>query len=694
MATKLMTGITRFEELEGITQADITRMTWKTKQRIYSVLLEHMSDDSKLLTIVDQHKANLKKQRADGATPSPNDLGFRTAFAKLAAKEIASIGKAPLQSYTQILSDTKRSENQALITWLLDEINTRTRMEARTKSPFGSRPRSPLRNETVKHTHTTPHAQAKPHSATRTPTQSQSANKNKMQYMKKLDVHPSVEVHRTAFSFDTDEADSDTSSHRDTSSDTKRNTDVDVEEVVSQPTTPTTPTSTSRKPNPRNREFRRMQAECQHVRELYDQLLLEDSAESFDRRRVNLLKAQNMQLERQVVLQADVIESRLDALQHVENLVGDIKDIFSSYRPSSKLSKAKLKEPAQSGTGEISDQKTLKALGRLAGEAQNLLDKAMSSANPDSYNLPFYFHSSFTTTDPQLVDICRGTGVAVNPAKLQTLETTLVQLHRHLAAVEANLGAASFGVASQHTPQPSVGGYRGQIDTADAMSTAIHQRLDDAISTCATDLRNVAHQILSLLVLLPTTTSPTIGDTVEVDISHFFVTIEEVLAKFPVAIRKKPEVRAVVTELLRGMKKALRLSDATNSSMQKELDIHWQLHSAHMEYANALKGALDKIEATWQHESLQHHAPLIELMAAYDEMKDTVAEPELRKFLGVFKKHSATLRQLATSLETTKFENRRISELSDGRITTISGQLGRSFAAKLNSLQRELEQVK
>jgi hypothetical protein len=50
---------------------------------------------------------------------------------------------------------------------------------------------------------------------------------------------------------------------------------------------------------------------------VYGHLLSEESTEKFDQRRVYLLKSRNIQLERQLLMQADALESRAVAVAQV-----------------------------------------------------------------------------------------------------------------------------------------------------------------------------------------------------------------------------------------------------------------------------------------------------------------------------------------------------------------------------------------
>ena len=69
-------------------------------------------------------------------------------------------------------------------------------------------------------------------------------------------------------------------------------------------------------------ELDRLRVEHAQLREAYNLLVSDRDTEALDTRRLHWLKAQNMQLERQVLLYAAAVDGRADALQAVENLVG------------------------------------------------------------------------------------------------------------------------------------------------------------------------------------------------------------------------------------------------------------------------------------------------------------------------------------------------------------------------------------
>ena len=78
-------------------------------------------------------------------------------------------------------------------------------------------------------------------------------------------------------------------------------------------------------------ELAEIVVERDQLRALYDQLVGESSTESFDSRRLHILKSQNMQLERQVLLQADALDSRAASVAYLENAALEMKGIVDGW---------------------------------------------------------------------------------------------------------------------------------------------------------------------------------------------------------------------------------------------------------------------------------------------------------------------------------------------------------------------------
>ncbi|XP_022803405.1 uncharacterized protein LOC111340771 isoform X3 [Stylophora pistillata] len=82
------------------------------------------------------------------------------------------------------------------------------------------------------------------------------------------------------------------------------------------------------------KENKELKAELQFISSLYKQLVEEAPQERFDERRVNLLKSQVIQLERQVLLQASALQARKNVFIQIENKLLNLKEALRSlYSP-------------------------------------------------------------------------------------------------------------------------------------------------------------------------------------------------------------------------------------------------------------------------------------------------------------------------------------------------------------------------
>jgi len=82
------------------------------------------------------------------------------------------------------------------------------------------------------------------------------------------------------------------------------------------------------------RENSELKAELHYIRSLYKQLVEEVPLEKFDERRVNLLKSQVIQLERQVLLQSSALQARRSVFLQVENKLLNLKEMLRSLHSS------------------------------------------------------------------------------------------------------------------------------------------------------------------------------------------------------------------------------------------------------------------------------------------------------------------------------------------------------------------------
>ncbi|XP_069043274.1 uncharacterized protein [Lepisosteus oculatus] len=166
----------------------------------------------------------------------------------------------------------------------------------------------------------------------------------------------------------------------------------------------------SRDPNPRSsyrsnldaeklqKENIKLKRELQDLKGQYQQLLEEGKEEKFEERRVNLLKAQVMQLERQVILLAEGLSSQacrgLEVENALESLTDRLRSLLSLENYSSEVFIARAE------------------LIQLIEKCQNIqqkLHKNNKVANVENLAMPWLLSGRNLTKEPvTLLDLCYG----------------------------------------------------------------------------------------------------------------------------------------------------------------------------------------------------------------------------------------------------------------------------------------------
>eukprot|EP00041_Stephanoeca_diplocostata_P021987 m.520908 g.520908 ORF g.520908 m.520908 type:complete len:801 (+) comp21956_c0_seq4:408-2810(+) len=698
MATmRLAQQLRKYGTLKNISAPDLSKLTWATRQSIYLTLLRELEPNSMLDGLVQQHLATIAAETS-APPPSPGVLerGFRTAFSKLAYKEIIALqdkassgSKAPIKSYNDILSDTKRAENYMIFGWLLDRIQdakdtARKASREKQRRAVRSMPAaaSPRRTKAASSSR-----DVLPAGVGRLPP---SPPPQGLGVPTPPDTLPNLyfgdapeKVHwRDNFKkVDSDEENSSdppgTGSDSALSHESKRGVDpvgTDIHDIdrtsravrsecTNEPAmkhgrrgtsaaavTPTrhtgTRTTTPSKLGDRGKdnmvskdEHDAVTKELAYVRALYDQLVNEASAEKFHVRRVQLLKSQNMQLERQVLLYANALDARTDASQMVENVLHETEALVTAALDG--CTGADADTPAGlSAASSSSVARGLRSLQRLSRDTLSSLTAAADSAHPDTLALPFAFSSPLARAnghEPSLLTVCQGGGVPLlDTEKLSRLETSLAELYEQLDTVQSRIGVLTEG--SRGTP-----GAR-----ADIVGDELQARYQEAVHACIDQLRRATHDLLSLGALLPTKVVPRTSAQRRNSVSfETMPDVDALLQELPGGVSGTRQVRQERKQILAAAidqaAKVVDLLEASNEKLYKELEFHWKLHGLNTEYCDALSQGWESLEDT----CVGLAQPLTVVLRAYDDMASTTSEASLRAFLRAFKTHESAIRTFA-----------------------------------------------
>lgn len=398
-----------------------------------------------------------------------------------------------------------------------------------------------------------------------------------------------------------------------------------------------------------------LQSAHTQLRAAYDLLVTDKGAESLDARRLHLLKAQNVQLERQVLLYSRALDARADAIQAVENVVS---------RVASEAAAAASHPPSATDRGSKAGGR-LAALAEQAAEAERKLEAASTLRDSvASTGIPLFVASRFSSNrDAMVLDVCSGASARrVPPETIDRLERELAALHAELSELRAALAVAAPAVSA------GVGGPLGA-------------RLDRAAACCEARVDPVVSDLQQLLGVLPagaaTLRPPPPPPSADLGGSLYLEalpTADEVLsavtaASGPAGRPSQKQGRAAVKDLVGRARSVVTLAAAAETKLKHELALHWKLHEVHTDYAGRLHTELVAVEAA--HAAA---APALErLAAAYDGMVRERTEAALGEYVAAGEGVAAALDCLG-----------RVGEAAE-----VAGSLQRDFVEQLEQTERE-----
>ncbi|KAG5841173.1 hypothetical protein ANANG_G00196760 [Anguilla anguilla] len=178
------------------------------------------------------------------------------------------------------------------------------------------------------------------------------------------------------------------------------------------------------------RENAKLKEELEDLRIQYQQLLDEGKEEVFDERRVNLLKAQVMQLERQVILLSEGLSSQTSRCLEVENalepLTERLRSLLSVDSPSAEVPIARAE---------------LTQLIEMCADVRQKLHRNNKVKTVENLSMPWIMSKRNLVKQPvTLVDLCYGKTNNLNLQQVSALESRLSQLFKHLHGMRQTLG--------------------------------------------------------------------------------------------------------------------------------------------------------------------------------------------------------------------------------------------------------------
>nr|XP_020648877.1 uncharacterized protein LOC110078761 isoform X2 [Pogona vitticeps] len=425
-------------------------------------------------------------------------------------------------------------------------------------------------------------------------------------------------------------------------------------------------------------EKMRMKYELEDLRAQYEQLLEEGSSECFDERRVNLLKAQVLQLERQVVLLTEGLSSRAALMLELNTSLQTIADKLSSFL-STEGTTSEVSVPCAEIRQTIERCQTM----RLK------LQRNQKVSDLSRLALPWTLGGNFVIQPVTLLDVCYGKIENLNLRYVSALEGKLSKLWRHLLAMRQNL---SFMLAP------------GQMSSEAAhhtLPTVVYARLINHAAQCHRSVEECCRDLFTLTLLVPS--AP--WEILENSLSQEF-TVENVLAVLPAFPKGAPQQRAkrAVEALVKAQNYSRQMAMQQTFALQAELNFHRTLYNLQVKYTEALFSGIKQAYRTFQDNvAMVLCSPLQDVFSSYAKLKTEASESALRGFLAAFKNNAEQIQYAVESLTPPMNQQCEGDEalskfgkeffLSLERVLKACGEQRDKAASEMETLQTELDQA-
>ncbi|CAM5114355.1 unnamed protein product [Eretmochelys imbricata] len=322
-------------------------------------------------------------------------------------------------------------------------------------------------------------------------------------------------------------------------------------------------------------ENTKLKHELEDLRSQYAQLIEERKSECFDERRVRLLKAQVMQLERQGVLLTEGLSSRavlmLELKNSLESLSEKLRSLLDFENHSSEVPVARAE---------------LTQMIEICQALRNRLQRSHQATGMDNLALSWMIsRRNLEKQSMTLIDLCYGKIENVNLRYLSALEGKLSKLFKHLLAMRQTL---SFILAP------------GQESCEKAhriLPTAFYARLLNHVTRCHQSLEECCSDLLVLTLIVPS--APWVK--LEYSLSQEF-TVENVLAILPAFPKGAPQQRAkrAAEALVKASNYSRLMAIQQIHALQAELNFHKSLYNLQVKYTEAVFEGIKQAYHTFQ----------------------------------------------------------------------------------------------
>ncbi|XP_060740273.1 uncharacterized protein LOC132855390 isoform X1 [Tachysurus vachellii] len=424
------------------------------------------------------------------------------------------------------------------------------------------------------------------------------------------------------------------------------------------------------------KENAKLKTQYEELRCQYVQLLEEAKEEMFDERRVNLLKAQVMQLERQVILLSEGLSSQVCRSQDVEKALDPLTQRLRS-----------LMRPENPAADVLITRTELSQLLERCEDVRQKLHRNNKVTFPDDFAKPWILSGSKLSKQPiTLLDLCYGKTNNLNLQQVSALESKLSQLFKHLHGMRQTL---SLILAPQQDPDNPA------VHTA---PTAVYARLLNQSHHCCTILDRCCLDLLTLSLIVPSAPWANPEQWVIRELE-----VENILAALPAFPRGAPLQRArrAAQALSRAANYSVLMAQQQVEALQAELDFHRSLYSLQVRTIEELvQGIRQAYRAFQENISQSLCVPLQDVLSCYEDLRSTASEAALHRFLSAFKSNLAQIREAVDAFGPSKSEGDEVlAQYGHDFLHTVEKLLKEctekreKSASQLHSLQQEQHQA-
>ncbi|XP_054842902.1 uncharacterized protein LOC129334680 isoform X2 [Eublepharis macularius] len=419
----------------------------------------------------------------------------------------------------------------------------------------------------------------------------------------------------------------------------------------------------------------RLKHELEDLRSQYEQLIEEEKNECFNERRVNLLKAQVLQLERQVVLLTEGLSSRATLLLEFSASLEAFTDKLSSFL---NIEDSVLEVP-------IPRPEFLQII-EICHAMRQKLNKNQQTSDLSKLALPWTLGGNLIKQPITLLDLCYGKIENLNLRYVSALEEKLSKLWRHLFAMRQTLSLMlAPGQGSSETAQH-------------ILPTAVYARLINQAAQCHQSVAECCSDLLTLTLLVPSAPWEILGYSLNQEF-----TVENVLATLPAFPKGGPQQRAkrAAEALVKAQNYSRQMAMQQIQALQAELNFHRNLYNLQVKYTDAVFSGIKQAYHRFQDNvTMVLCLPLQDIFPSYTKLKTEASEAALREFLTAFRNNAEQIQYAVETLTAVNQQHEGEEALSRfgkefflslERSLKACGEQRDKAASEVETLQNELD---